>query len=197
MDHKELNFDAGIARSAITWPDGFLISAQASLDVGIEGCDVQARVQKPDGTSEVVELQDEGAISDPSRGHYSVLFSNFTANDGIYTFLVRARCEQAALTPAVPTFERTLRFSGIVIGVSVPALSSATNFLLMPQPATVGDEGKCLGSHEHRVQGLELIEELAPLLGLEAGLLEHEIDALGDGICALVEGLVALAFDCN
>jgi hypothetical protein len=117
VDHKQLSFDAGIARSAITWPDGFLISAQASLDAGIKGCDIQARVLKPDGTSEVVELQDEGATSETNNGRYSILYNNFTAGDGIYTFLVRARCEQAMLTPAVPTFERTLRFSGIVIGV--------------------------------------------------------------------------------
>lgn len=117
VEHDELNFDAGIARSAIAWPDGFLISAHASLGFGIEGCDVQARVQKPDGTSEVVELQDEGASSDANDGRYGALYSNFTAGDGIYTFLVRARCEQAMLTPEVPTFERTLRFSGLVTGV--------------------------------------------------------------------------------
>lgn len=134
VDNQELNFDSNIARSVISWPEGFFISAHPSLGRGIAGCDVRATVQKPDGTLEEVELQDEGATGDGDAqdGLYSVLYRNFTGGDGLYTFLVRVRCEQGAaqtiypyqagiedfpFTPVVPTFERTLRFSGLVTGV--------------------------------------------------------------------------------
>jgi hypothetical protein len=134
VDNPGVSFDAAVTRSVISWPDGFLINAYPSIGRGVEGCDVTATVQKPDRTSEEVALQDEGTTGDGDArdGLYAILFKNFTAGSGIYTFLVRVRCEQGVaqtiypydleseefpFTPAVPTFERTLRFSGMVTGV--------------------------------------------------------------------------------
>jgi VWA domain-containing protein len=134
LDHKEVHLDAGLSRSTIAWPTPFLVNAAPSFGRSLEGCQAEATVQKPDGTFEIVPLPDGGqdGDNDAHDGLYSAQYRNFTAGDGIYTFLVRVRCEQGvahvarsgepgsagfAFNPAIPTFERTLRFSGIVTGV--------------------------------------------------------------------------------
>ncbi|HEU4411940.1 MAG TPA: VWA domain-containing protein [Polyangiaceae bacterium] len=134
VDHDLIHLDAGLARSTLTWPAAFLINAAPLFGRSLEGCQAEAAVQKPDGTSEVVPLLDGGqdGDNDARDGLYGAHYRNFTAGDGIYTFLVRVRCEQGvarvvnrgepgsggfAFDPTVPTFERTLRFSGIVTAV--------------------------------------------------------------------------------
>jgi VWA domain-containing protein len=144
LDHKEIRVDASLSKSAITWPSPFIVKTSPSLlGQSIKNCQVQATVQKPDGTSEVVQLRDDGESGDGNAndGFYSVLYQNFTAGDGIYTFLVRVHCEQSAasvvtypipgirgqlpLTLEVPTFERMIRFSGLVLGVPSPSSPTA------------------------------------------------------------------------
>jgi hypothetical protein len=161
VHNEALNFGAGLARSLITWPEGFLVTAYPSFHGGVEGCDVQATVQKPDGTSEVITLHDEGETSDGNAhdGLYGALYRNFTPGDGIYTFLVRARCEQELAQtmeprgprsgpsrPAAPTFERTLRFSGIVTGVPdnlPPVAVICSDVLAECQGTAITLDGNC------------------------------------------------------
>jgi von Willebrand factor type A domain-containing protein len=134
LDHAELSVAAGLARSAIQWPDAFLISANPSLGLPIEGCQASAQVVLPDGSVQSVNLHDDGAQGDKEEhdGLYQVRFRNFTAGDGIYTFTLNVRCEEGVaeihthedpgigqfpIAPPVSTFERVIRFSGTVTGV--------------------------------------------------------------------------------
>ena len=74
----------------------------------------------------------EEGLSLVEDGLYQVEFKDFSAGDGTYWFSVGLRCEEGrARTPNegppgigqfpqvlhVPTFERSLRFSGVVTGV--------------------------------------------------------------------------------
>ena len=139
VDHKELNFSAGLARSTITWPGSFLVSAHVSRVFGIQGCDVHATVERPDGSSEAIELHDDGMNEDGNAhdGLYAFPYRNLlpdnpAAYTPIYTFIVTVRCEQGIaqvnqagefdigeipLSPLVPTFERAVRVSGYASGV--------------------------------------------------------------------------------
>ena len=134
VDHQMLNVGAGLARSTVAWPDGFLITANPSMGATITGCDVIAVVQRPDGTTASVALDDDGtgADSEEHDGLYEAEFRDFTAGDGIHTFTVNIHCEKGAtdfhvhddpgvgLFPASPdlfTFDRVVRFSGSITGV--------------------------------------------------------------------------------
>lgn len=133
IDHQEINVEAGLALSTITWPTPFLVNAAPSFGLSIANCQAAATIQKPDGSSETIPLLDEGENGDSKAhdGFYNALYRNFTAGDGIYTFLVRVRCERGlahvandeeanpgeeVFDPEIPTFERTIRFSGIMTG---------------------------------------------------------------------------------
>jgi hypothetical protein len=96
----------------IEFPEAFTVSANPTLGRSIAGCDVTATVQKPDGTSDVIELRDSGTVADgdPDDGLYAVQYSNFTAGDGLYTFVVRTRCEETVaqtVGPKEPTLAAT------------------------------------------------------------------------------------------
>jgi hypothetical protein len=134
VDHKELSVDAGLARSSVDWPEGFMVSANPFMGLPIEGCENEVLVEKPDGSIEIVELRDDGTQGDPEEGDglYALEYANFTAGDGIYTFTVRIHCEegvaefhhhedpgigQFSTTADLPTFDRVIRFSGTVMGV--------------------------------------------------------------------------------
>ncbi len=144
LDNQALEFTSTLTRSVIAFPEAFTISANPTFGESIEGCEVRATVERPDGTTEEVELQDTGTAADGDAGDglYGISYSNFTAGDGFYTFVVRARCGEsdaavfspkesrvastAFTTAAVPTFERVLRFSGLVTGVpeNLPPIAS-------------------------------------------------------------------------
>jgi hypothetical protein len=132
VDNKELSVKAGLAKSTILYPEAFLLSASPSMGLPIAGCLVSALVQKPDGSTEVFALKDDGIPPDSNSGDglYQAEFRNFTAGDGIYTFIVTAKCHSPYFYqdsepgvgpfPVVPTiggFERTIRFSGTASNV--------------------------------------------------------------------------------
>jgi hypothetical protein len=134
LNNKQIHVDAGLARSTIVWPSPFLLNVAPMVGFPIEGCEASATVQKPDNTSEVISLHDDGVDGDDDAhdGLYTASYRNFTARDGIYTFLVRVSCRKESaytvnrgnrgagepgLNSEIPTFERTIRFSGIVSGV--------------------------------------------------------------------------------
>jgi von Willebrand factor type A domain len=136
LEHKEIHVDASLERSTIVWPNPFVVNASPSmLGQSIKNCQIQATVQKPDATFEMIQLRDDGKAGDGSAndGFYSAPYQNFTAGDGIYTFLAQVHCEQSNASVVnhaapgigeqlpfhleVPTFERVVRFSGFVTGV--------------------------------------------------------------------------------
>jgi hypothetical protein len=140
LDNPALDFDVTMGRSVIEFPEAFTITANPTFGRSVTGCEVLATVNKPDGTSEQITLVDDGTDADGAEddGLYGVEFDNFTGGSGIYTFVVTANCPEAAAglvgsgatapfaafaestTATVPTFERTLRFSGMVTGVPDP-----------------------------------------------------------------------------
>lgn len=134
VDNSVLGAEAGLARSAITWPSGFLVSMTPSIGRPISDCLAFAVVDKPDGTRQGILLNDDGrgGDADPDDGVYGTLFTDFTAGDGIYTFKATVSCQEGVarvhshddpgigpfpMDPVITDFERVFRFSGFVSGV--------------------------------------------------------------------------------
>jgi hypothetical protein len=134
VDNREVNVAAGLARSAVSWPEVFRVTARPSVGLPVTGCLVSATAEKPDGTTETFDLRDDGAggDTDAEDGLYQADFRNLTAGDGIYTFVVTVQCPEGVarfhqhddpgiglfpVLPEIPSFERVIRFSGTATGV--------------------------------------------------------------------------------
>ncbi len=124
VDHKAVRFGASLTRTVIEWPNTFHVSANPTFGRSVSDCQIEATVQRPDQSFEVIALYDDGRNNDgdANDGLYGADYINFVTGDGFYTFLVRARCEEGrarTVSPdvVVPTFERTQRFSGLITGV--------------------------------------------------------------------------------
>jgi hypothetical protein len=134
VEHQELSAAAGLAKSTVEWPNGFHLSVNPAMGLSIADCTNSVLVERPDGTTETVELMDDGTgvDTDAHDGLYQAEYRNFTAGDGIYTFTVTVHCNQSEasfhqhedpgvgtfpVVPSIPSFERVIRFSGTVTGV--------------------------------------------------------------------------------
>jgi hypothetical protein len=169
VDHQATTVRAGLAKSTVTWPEGFLLSATPRQGHGIIGCAAEALVELPDGTTDHIFLYDNGRGGDTAGddGGYSAAYRNLTAGDGIYTFTVKVRCDElvarynvrggdSQLLPTAPveTFERVIRFSGIAHGVPdnlppVAEVCSDVTAECQGSMTMVALDGNCSSDPEH------------------------------------------------
>jgi hypothetical protein len=131
IDNDRVRLDAGLRRAAVAWPEVFELSATATVGGMLtSGCQVDVVVQRPDGSTNTLTLNDDGLDGDAAGGDglYQGTFANISG-DGDYTFNLQMICPPATVffptepdnlagdpLPVPPTFERAARFSGNITG---------------------------------------------------------------------------------